>query len=299
MLQFCIALLTGMVAATFIPPVRKSIPKPVEVVLWIALFFFCALGLLNVSDPNARDLSASAIWASEQLINNLAGVLLGGVASWISANRYAIATWLIIVAGVDIFGLMLLGSIRSATPWRPRIRLREWMEVPVPAPAVAPRPVVADPLAGVSRRLAGASALLGAGMLVRSLAFSIRARDAVSKDRLRDGARLGAASSRAQLESLGNALAHVQFAARSWYTAAGQPAIGGVAERAAGAARSAGAVQRSLRSGRFRPSEVIDIRALLNAPSISWYGPLGPAPADSTRGDDDATDSQRPDTLAS
>lgn len=298
-LQFGIALLTGMVAATFLPPIRKSIPTPVEVVLWIGLFAVCSLGLLSVSDPNARNLSASAVWASEQLVNNVAGVLLGGLTSWIAGNRFTIATWLVIVAGVDIFALMLLNSIRSATPWRPRIRLREWMEVPVPAPAVAPRPVVADPLAGVNRRLAGASAVLGAAMVVRGLAFSIWARDAVRSPRLRETARVGAAGSRARFEFLRNAAAHLGFAARAWYTAAAEPAIGDMAERTSGAVRTARAAKRSLRSGGFRPDQVVDIRALINAPSIRRNAPLGAVPADSTRGDDDATDTQRPDTLAS
>lgn len=298
MLQFSIALLTGMVAATFVPPVRKSIPKAVEVGLWIALFTACGLGLLSVTDPNARDLSASAMWAAEQVINNIVGVLFGGVSSWITGYRFAIATWLVIVAGVDIFALMLLSSIRSATPWRPRVRLREWMEVPAPA-VVAPRPVVADPLAGVNRRLAGASAVLAAATVVRSLTFSIRVRDAIGAGRLRNRARAGAEGSRTRFELLRDAVAHLHFAARSWYAAAGQPAIDGVTKRATGAARSTRAARRGLRPGAFGPGRVIDMTARSNAPRMSWFGPLSAAPADSTRGDDDATDSPRPDTLAS
>ena len=302
LLQFCIALFTGMVAATFVPPVRKSIPRAVEIGLWIALITVCAVGVVSVTDPNARNLSMSALWAADQIINTVAALLIGGVTGWISDHRYAIATWMILVAGIDIFALMLIRSVRGATPWQPRVRLREWMELPVPAPAVVPAPArVADPLAGVNRRLAATSAILAAAMMARSLDFSIRARDAVRVRRFHTAARAGAASSRARLESLRDAVAHFQFAARSWYAAAGQPAVNVVAERASVVAtKSARAAKRGLQSGAaLRPGQVIDIRALLNAPSIGWYGPLGVATAESTRGEDDATDTQHPDTLAS
>ena len=291
-----------MVAATFVPPVRKSIPRVAEIALWIALITVCALGVVSVTDPNARDLSMSALWAADQVINTVAALLLGGVTGWISDHRFAVATWMILVAGVDIFALVLLRSVRGATPWQPRVRLREWMEFPVPVRSQpAPARVVADPLVGVNRRLAAASAILAAAMVARSLDVSIRARDAIRVRRFHSAARTGAASSRAGLESLRDAVAHFQFAVRSWYTAAGQPAVNVVAERASVVAtKSARAAKRGLQSGAaLRPGQVIDIRALLNAPSIGWYGPLGVATAESTRGEDDATDSQHPDTLAS
>ncbi len=289
LLQFCIALFTGMVAATFVPSIRRSIPRIVEVGLWIALVTVCVLGVMSIPDSNARDLSLSALWAASQVLNTIVGLVLGGVAAWISDHRFVLATWLIIVAGVDVFALMLLNSIRNARPWQPRVRLREWMELPVPAPALARAPVVAGPFVGANRRLTGASAVIAAGILARTLDFSIWARDTLRVQRVRDAARVGAAGSRARLESLRDAVALLQFAARSWYTAAGQPVISSATER----------TRRGLASGALRPGQVIDIRALLNAPSIGWYGRLAVAPADSTRGDEDATDSQQPDTLAS
>ena len=298
-LQFWIALFTGMVAATFVPPIRKSIPRFVEVSLWIALFTACVLGVLSVADPNAHDLAASIIWAIDEVINMIAGLVFSSVAAWISDNRFTVATWLVILAGVDVFVLMALMSIRSAAPWQPRVRLREWMELPVPAPVAARRAVAADPFVGANRRLAGASALAAAAMLAWSLDVSIRARDAVRSRRLHHAARAGADGSRAGLESLRSAVAHLQFAAHSWYTAAGQPAMERVAEHATDAMRSAKAARRRLRMRASRPNQVIDIRTLVDATSIGWYGPLGAAHADSTTGDDDATDAQRPDTLAS
>ena len=65
LLQFSIALFTGMVAATFVPPIRRSIPRPVEVLLWVALITACAIGLSSVTSENARNLTTSVVWASD------------------------------------------------------------------------------------------------------------------------------------------------------------------------------------------------------------------------------------------
>src|SRR5205814_3155631 len=83
LLQFAIALCTGMVAATFIPPVRKAIPRPVEVVMWVALIVVCTVGLLSVTDTNARNLTTSVLWGADHVINTVAGLVFGGIVSWI------------------------------------------------------------------------------------------------------------------------------------------------------------------------------------------------------------------------
>src|SRR5207247_124793 len=84
-------------------------------------------------------------------------------------------SWLVIVAGADVLALMLIKSLRSAAPWRPRVRLREWMELPVTTPAVvAAQPMPVDHLAEVNRKLAGASALLGAAVFPGTLDRSHR-----------------------------------------------------------------------------------------------------------------------------
>ena len=286
-----------MVAVTFIPPVRKSIPRTVEVGLWIALVTVCVLGVTSVTDPNARNLSVTAVWAVDQVLNTVVGLLFAGVAEWISANRFQLASWMVIVAGADAFALILLRSMRSATPWQPRVRLGEWMELPVPSRAPATQPVVADPLAGVNRRLAGATAVLSAAMLSRTLNLSTWIRSVMLPRELRrvlGVARSGHAGSRAGIESVRDATAHLGFAARSWYAAAGEPAVNGVTAKASDAVRTA---HRGLRPA-LRAAEVVDIRALLSAQSIGWYGPLGVVPVEESRGDDDGTE-QRPDTLAS
>ena len=298
LLQFSIALFTGMVAATFVPPVRRAIPRPVEIALWVALVTVCVVGVTSITDPNARELSAAAAWGADQIFNTTVGLLLGGVGTWISDHRFPIASWLVIVAGVDVFALMFLSSMRSARRWEPRVRLREWMELPLPEPESAParrRLTVADPLADVNRRLAAMAAVAGTGLMAALVELSIWLRDVMVPSQTRALTRAAAASriqSRAGLDSLRDATAHLHYAARSWYAAAGEPALSGLATRTVKVAR------RSLKPVVLRPGEVIDIQALLSAQSIGWYGPLSAGPA-LPPGGNDAAESERSDRLAS
>src|SRR5256712_12663520 len=151
-----------MVAATFVPPVRRSIPRLVEVFLWIALVTACVLGVMSITDPNARELSASAAWAADQIVSTLIGLMFGGVGAWVSEHRVSLASWLIMIAGADIFALMFISSWRNSRAWRPRVRLREWMELPVPAPVPARSVALMVPTPDVNRRLAGGGAVGGA-----------------------------------------------------------------------------------------------------------------------------------------
>jgi len=307
LLQFSIALFTGMVAATFVPAVRRAIPGPVEVLLWVALITACVAGLLSITDKNARELTTSVIWATDQVINTIVGLLLGGAGGWISANRFLIASWLIIVASGDFFALMLLRSVRRARVRYPRVRLREWMEMPVP---VASTPTLAGasphPLLDVNRRLAAATMVLVAAMFARTVDMSIWIRNVLlprEARRLAHAAHAGRVGSRARLESLRDAAEHLQFAAHAWYAAAGEPAVSGLAEgiavKANDAVRSARVARRGLRPPALRPGQVIDIQALLSAQSIGWYGPLSAGPTQPPRGENDAAEPPQTDRLAS
>jgi hypothetical protein len=298
LLQFSIALFTGMVAATFVPPVRRAIPKPVEIVLWVAFVCVCVLGVASIDDPNARELSTSAVWGADQIISTTFGLMLGGIGAWTVEHKFAIASWLIIIAGADIFALMFLGWVRSAQPWQPRVRLGEWLELPVtvrePTPASKPL-TAAEPLAGLGRRIGAWGAVLGTAALAKLVELSIRVRDEMAPrhaSRLAHAATTGRVESRARLESLRDATAHLHYAARSWYTAAGEPVLSALASRTAQAAR------RGLKPVALKPGEIVDIQALLSAQSIGWYGPLtaGPLPPP---GEKDAAESQRSDRLAS
>lgn len=304
LLQFLIALFTGMVAATFVPYVRRSIPRAAEVLLWIALVSVCVVGVVNITDRNARELTASAAWGADQIIGTLATLVLGGLGGWISVHRFSIASWLLIVAGIDIFALVLIGSLRSARSWEPRVRLGEWMELPVLQPVPARRQMLmADPLADVNRRLAAASALAGAAVLAKMVEAWIWIRDVLLPrlaHRLTQAAAAGRVESRARLDSLSDATAHVQYAARAWYVSACEPAISGLAGKANDATvRTARALRRSLRPARLRAGEVVDIQALLSAQSIGWYGPLSAGPTAPPHEVEDVDESQPSDRLAS
>ena len=297
LLQFSIALFTGMVAATFVPPVRRAIPRPIEICLWIAFVTVCVLGVATLNDPNARELSTSAVWGADQIINTSVGLMLGGIAGWISDHRFPIASWLVILAGADILALMLLTSMRSRQQWQPRVRLGEWMEIPVarPQPAYAGPQPARERFERANRRVAAWSAIGATMALAKTVAVSLWLRDVIvprQAERFARAAAAGRVESRERLHSLRDATAHLHFAARSWYEAAGEPVVNDLASRTARAAR------RSLKPVALKPGEIVDIQALLGAQSIGWYGPLTAGPLPSP-GEHDAAESQRSDRLAS
>ena len=297
-LQFSIALFTGMVASTFIPPVRRSIPRYVEVGMWIGLVTVCVLGVLSVTDKNARELTSSAAWGADQIVNTTVGLLGAGVVAWISEHRFAIATTVVILAGLDILVLALLRSLHRSARYQPRVRLRDWMELPL----ASHQPVAARTSAfeGLNRRVTAVLAF-GVATGVRSLlGLAVWARDVVMPSGARQVARAASAGrvqSKARLESMRDAAAQLQFAARAWYAAAGAPAVSGVAGRAAEAIRVA-STRHSLSLQDLAADRIVDIQALLSAGSIGWYGPLGAAP-NSPIQDEENVAEPRSDRLAS
>ena len=136
LLQFSIALFTGMVAATLVPPVRKSIPRPIEFVFWLALVVVCVIGVVSITNPRARELTASAFWGVDQVINTLVGLLGAGVLGWIVDHRFTIATGTVLVCALDILALAMVRSYRQARAWQPQVRLGEWMDTVPAKPAL-------------------------------------------------------------------------------------------------------------------------------------------------------------------
>jgi hypothetical protein len=297
LLEFSIALCTGMVAATLLPAVRKSIPRPIEFGMWTGLVVACVLGVLSITNPNARELTASAFWGVDQVINTLVGLLGVGVLAWLAEHRFTIATWLTFVCLADILALALVHSYRRRHGWQPRVRLVEWMELPRLAPAQQPV-VVPYALDGLNRRLAAATAVAGAACLTWLVNFSIWIRDVLlprQAERLARAAGAGRMESRARLESLRDTASQLQFAARAMYTVAGAPAVSDLAEKATDALRSAGTGQRA--AAGFASGKVAEIRVLLSAQSIGWYGPIRPVPVD--QGEEDEDESGQTGRLAS
>ena len=175
----------------------------------------------------------------------------------------------------------------------------EWMELPRLAPAT-PQPVaVPYALDELNRKWGAAAAIAGAALLTWLLNFAIWSRDVLlprQAERLARAAAVGRVGSRAGLESLRDTAAQLQFAARAWYTAAGAPAVNDLTTKATTAVRSV-RTARGVEAPGLAPSQAVDIRVLLSAQSIGWYGPVRPAPA--VREEEDGDASQQTDRLAS
>ncbi len=176
LLQSSIALFTGVVAATLFPPVRRAIPRPIEIAMWVMLVVVCVIGVLSITNPHARELTASAFWGVDQTITTLGGMLGAGVTAWLVDNRFTIATFLTLVCGADVVALALLRSHKKSRGWQPRIRLYEWVELPRLTPASEP---VAVPYAidELNRQCEAAMAFMGTALLNWSVDFSIWAKD--------------------------------------------------------------------------------------------------------------------------
>src|SRR5207245_10197979 len=117
--------------------------------------------------------------------------------------------------GAEHFRLLFSRASRSARAGRPRVRLREWRELPVPARSVP----LTEPTADVNHRLAAGSAVMGAAVLTKMVDASIWFRDVMlprEARRLAKAAEAGRLDSRTRLESLREASAHLQYAARAW-----------------------------------------------------------------------------------
>jgi hypothetical protein len=299
LLQFSIALFTGMVAATLVPPVRRSIPRPIEVVLWVVLVVVCVIGVIDITNPKARELTASAFWGVDQVINTLAGLMGAGVLGWIVDHRFTIATCAVLVLAVDVLALAMVRSYRQAGAWQPQVRLGEWMELP--RRSIAPEPVVVPyALDELNRKWAAAFAVAGAALLAWLVNFSIWARDVVlprQAEKLAHAAAAGRVVSRARLESLRDTASQLRYAARSWYTAAGAPAVNGLAAKATDAVR--GARSSPAQPAALEASRTADIHVLLSGQSIGWYGPLRPAAAVTDEGEDEGDATGQSDRLAS
>jgi hypothetical protein len=77
-LQFSIALVTGIVAASLVPPVRRVVPRPVEIALCAVLVVVCVIGVLSSTNPRARELNASAFWGVDKVLSTLVSLVGAG-----------------------------------------------------------------------------------------------------------------------------------------------------------------------------------------------------------------------------
>jgi hypothetical protein len=125
--EVLIALFAGMVAvATF----RRNTPRAVELALWAGLIWVCVLGVTSAHNQQARALTEAAVWGASQMVGTMVALAGQGAVQWLYDQRFHIADWVVLLFGVDVLLLTLISARREAKGWQPRVRLRDWMELP-------------------------------------------------------------------------------------------------------------------------------------------------------------------------
>lgn len=138
-------------AVVVVLTLRKNTPRPIELLAWAALIWVCFIGVSGVHDKQARELTSAWFWGMTHMIQSLIGLGAVGVRQWMVDNRFLLFDWAILVAGADLLLLAFLRSRRHAEGWRPRVLLRDWMELPPPAQA-RPAPATVSATDEINRR---------------------------------------------------------------------------------------------------------------------------------------------------
>jgi hypothetical protein len=227
------------------------------------------MALTSVKGANVRYVTESAAWGADQIVNTIFGLLLAGAFGWIVDHRFVIANLVVLLFGADLLLLLLLRAHREGQRWQPRIMLGEWVEVPLHRePVLIPAPVPSA-IDEWNRRAERAAAVLAAAFLMWLVQLLIWTRDVVVPQARARQARALAAG---RVQAVAG-LEAMRIGIRDWRQAH-EPAI-------AEAGRKAGlALVAHSGASAFTDEQVINIRALLSAQSIGWYGPIVPAPAD-------------------
>ncbi|MDQ6880412.1 MAG: hypothetical protein M3082_22445 [Candidatus Dormibacteraeota bacterium] len=299
LLQFSIALCLGMVAATFAPSVRRSMPRWFEAMIWVALTAVCWLGVASIKDPRTRELTAAVNWAGGQIFHTLLGFLGASITGTISSHRFAIATAVVILFGADLLALAVISSYRQSRTWQPLVRLRDWMELPAAPAARPPAPMARSGIDELNERLAAATAVAGATAATLSVQFLIWARDVGlprAEQRLALAVATGRVETKVWLDSVRETAREVEAGARSRF-AETTPEVNKLALRVAAILNGVADAEQRITPGTRSLGQVIDIQALRIAQS---FGPIGQVPP--TGETDDKQDDSGPeqhDQLAS
>ena len=185
---------------------RRGTSRPIELVLWIGLIWVCVLGVTSTHNAQARQLTQATVWGSTQIMGTLAGLLGQGFTGWLGQNRVAVADWVVLIFGLDLLAIVLLRTHRSSAAWQPRVRLRDWMEMPrpskTPVTAMAPATSGVDEL---NERFNRWAPVATAGALTRTTLFLLWCVEVLmpaTGRRLREGA-LAANGARRRVASAG------------------------------------------------------------------------------------------------
>jgi hypothetical protein len=176
-LQLSVALFAGTAAAMIASPVRRSVPRWVEALIWLGLIVACWLAVTNLKQANVRFLTESLAWGLDQIVKTSIGLMLAGVFAWMSEHRFPIAYAVVIVLGADSLLVALVRAHRQAEALQPRILLGEWIEFPLHrTPARVEVPYAMDEW---NRRAERAAAMVGTAFLTWLVNLMIWTRDVV------------------------------------------------------------------------------------------------------------------------
>jgi hypothetical protein len=273
--QFSVALFAGLAAAMIVPPVRRSVPRWLEACIWLGLIVACWMAVTSFEGANARRVTASAAWGADQIVNTSIGLMFAGVFGWMHDHRHVIANAVVTLLGADVLLLILVRSHRKAQELQPRIVLGDWVEFPIhrePAMASAAVPYA---MVELNLRAEHATAMLGASILTWVVHLLIWTRDVViprARVRQAEAMAAGRVQAAAGVESLRDGAIRLQVSARAWH-ADHAPAISGLALKAGQALDRVAVGGAGVTEG-----QLVEVRALLSAQSIGWYGPIVPAP---------------------
>lgn len=270
-------------------------PRWFEIALWVALIFVCWLGVASMRDPHARELTSSINWAAGQIVNTMIGLAGLSILDMLQANRFAIANAVVTLFGADLLALALLSSYREGIGWQPKVRLREWMELPAaPVLIEAPRP---DAVEELNERLAAVTLVAGAAAATWSVQFLIWARDIGlprAEERLALAVAVGRVETKVLLEAVQETAHELESGARNFVTASA-PEVNKLALRVAATLNGVTAAERSVSPGAGNLAQVVDIQALRIAQSL---GRIGRAQSTEKKDEID-NDPEQPDRLAS
>jgi hypothetical protein len=296
-LQFTIALCVGLVAVTFAPRVRRSIPRWFEIALWVAMVFVCWIGIASVNEPHARELTDAVNWAAGQIVRMLLGLAGASVLDTLAANRFAIANAVVTLFGADLLALALVSTYREGRAWQPQVRLRDWHELPLVTKqavvAAGPVPYAIDAL---NEKWAAATATAGAAAATWSVQFLIWARDVGlprAEERLALAVAVGRVETKVWLESVRETARELESSARTLYETS-TPEANKLALRVAAILNGVTDAEHRLTPGAANIAQVVDIQALRILQSLGRTGR-----AASTDEKEDENGSEHTDQLAS
>jgi hypothetical protein len=294
-LQVSIAVCTGMVAATFAPSVRRSIPRWFEAALWVALIFVCWLGIASISQPQVRELTDSVNWAAGRILSTVLGLVGASFIDSLLAHRFTIANAVVTLFGACLVALALLSTRREGLGWQPQVRWRDWMELPE---AVAPEPVMAQvgpsAIDELNERLAAATAVAGAAAATWSVQFLIWARDVGlprAEARLALAAAVGHVETKVWLESVRETARELDLGGRTRFATGSGAEINKLALRVAAILNGVVDAEQRIAPGAHNLAQVVDLQALRIAQTLGRI--------DRAASNDEKEDVTEPDQLAS